>query len=183
MRGITLSSLLVSLALAAVPLQAEPPKADPARAPLEKIGKVFSDAFNRGDFPAVARMYAEDAIAFPPDGDFVRGRAAIEALWKGAGDAGMKSLEFTVVDVVSSGNLAAETGTALVKMQPSGQPEKTETVKYLVVWKKGPGGWQLYRDIWNSMAAAPAVTTMPAMAMTPEMATPPTTPTPEAHHH
>ncbi len=181
MRGITLSSLLVSLALSTISLQAEPPKADPARAPLEKIGKEFSDAFNRGDFPAVARMYAEDAIAFPPDGDFVRGRAAIEALWKGASDAGMKSLEFTVVDVVSSGNLAAETGTALVKMQPAGQPETTETVKYLVVWKKGPGGWQLYRDIWNSMAAAPAMKTMPETAMTPPPPTP--TPTPEAHHH
>ena len=182
MRGITLSSLLVSLALAAVPLQAEPAKVDPARAPVEKLGKEFADAFNRGDFSAVARMYAEDAIAFPPYGDFVRGRAAIEALWKGASDAGMKSLEFTVVDVVSSGNLAAETGTALVKMQPAGQPETTETVKYLVVWKKGPGGWQLYRDIWNSMAAAaPAagMKTMPETAMTP----PPPTPTPEQHHH
>ncbi len=179
MRGMTLSSLLVSLALSTLSLQAEPPKADPAHAALDKIGKDFTDAFNRKDFSAVARMYAEDAIAFPPDGDFVRGRAAIEALWKGASDAGMKSLEFTVVDVVSSGNLAAETGTALVKMQPSGQPETTETVKYLVVWKKGPGGWQLYRDIWNSMAAAGAMKTMPATAMTP----PPTTPTPGAHHH
>ena len=170
MRGITLSSLLVSLALAAVPLQAEPPKADPARAPLEKLGMEFADAFNRGDFPAVARMYAEDAIAFPPDGDFVRGRAAIEALWKGASDAGMKSLEFTVIDVVSSGNLAAETGTALVHMQPSGKPDTTEMVKYLVVWKKGPAGWQLYRDIWNALPGAPA-------------AMPPATPTPEAHIH
>jgi ketosteroid isomerase-like protein len=170
MRGITLSSLFVSLALAAAPLQADPAKADPARAAVEKIGKEFADSFNRGDFSAVARMYAEDAIAFPPDSDLVRGRAAIEALWKGASDAGMKSLEFTVVDVVSSGNLAAESGIALVKMQPSGQPETTGKVKYLVVWKKGPGGWQLYRDIWNSMASTPAMA-------------PATTPTPEAHHH
>ena len=169
MRGITLSSLLISLALSAVPLPAEPPKADPARAPLEKLGKEFADAFNRGDFPAVARMYAEDAIAFPPDGDFVRGRAAIEALWKGASDTGMKSLEFTVVDVVSSGNLAAETGTALLHVQPAGQAETTANVKYVVVWKKTGGTWQLYRDIWNAMASTPA--------------TPPTTPTPEAHHH
>jgi ketosteroid isomerase-like protein len=21
--------------------------------------------------------------------------------------------------------------------------------KYVVVWKRGKGGWQLYRDIWN----------------------------------
>jgi uncharacterized protein (TIGR02246 family) len=167
MRGMTLSSLLVSLAIVTVPLQAEPPKADPARAALEKLGKEFGDAFARGDFPAVARMYAEDAIAFPPDGDMVRGRAAIEALWKGASDTGVKSLEFTIVDVTSSGNLAAETGTALLHIQPAGQPGTTANVKYVVVWKKGPGGWQLYRDIWNAMPGAPAVTATPAMETTP----------------
>jgi uncharacterized protein (TIGR02246 family) len=173
MRGITLSALLVSVALAAVPLQAEPPKADPARAALEKLGKDFAEAFNRGDFPAVARMYADDAIAFPPDGDMVKGRAAIEALWKEASDTGVKSLEFTVVDVVSSGNLAAETGTALLRIQPAGQAETTAKAKYVVVWKKGPGGWQLYRDIWNSMGGGSAATAKPAMAMTPGMAMPP----------
>ena len=176
MRGILLCSLLVSLAIATVPLQAEPPKADPARSALEKLGKEFGDAFARGDFPAVARMYAEDAIAFPPDGDMVRGRAAIEALWKGAGDTGVKSLEFTIVDVTSSGNLAAETGTALLHIQPAGQPETTANVKYVVVWKKGPGGWQLYRDIWNAMPGEAA--TKPAMATTP-----PPTVTPATSHH
>jgi uncharacterized protein (TIGR02246 family) len=178
MRGITVSSLLVSLALAVVPLQAEPPKADPARAQIERLGKEFIDAFARGDFPAIARMYAEDAIAFPPDGDMVKGRAAIEALWKGASDTGVKSLEFNVVDVVSSGNLAAETGTAVLHVQPAGQAETTANVKYVVVWRKGPGGWQLYRDIWNAMPGAPAVTTKPAMEMTPGMAMPPPKATP-----
>jgi uncharacterized protein (TIGR02246 family) len=167
-----------SLALATVPLRAEPPKADPARATLERLGKEFADAFARGDFPAVARMYAVDAIAFPPDGGMVKGRAAIEALWKEASDTGVKSLEFTVVDVVSSGNLAAETGTAVLHIQPAGQAETTANAKYVVVWKKGPGGWQLYRDIWNAMPGAPAVTTKPAMSMTPEMAMPPPKGTP-----
>lgn len=179
MRGITLSSLLVSLALAAVPMQAEPPKVDPTRAALEKLGKEFADTFARGDFAAVARMYAEDAIAFPPDGDMVKGRAAIEALWKEGSDTGIKSLEFTIVDVVSSGNLAAETGTALLHIQPAGQAATTANVKYVVVWKKGPGGWQLYRDIWNALPSAAAVTTKPAMAMPPDMAMPPPTTKPE----
>jgi len=182
MRRITLSALLVCFALATVPLQADPPKADPARAAIERLGKEFTEAFARGDFPAVARMYAEDAIAFPPDGDMVRGRAAIEALWKGASDTGVKSLEFNVVDVVSSGNLAAETGTAVLHAQPAGQAETTANVKYVVVWKKKGGTWQLYRDIWNAMpgAAAPAA---PAQAMTPEMAMPPPTVTPTPPHH
>jgi uncharacterized protein (TIGR02246 family) len=171
-----------SLALSTVPLWAEPPKADPARAQIERNNAALMAVFKSGDVAAVGRMYAEDAIAFPPDGDMVKGRPAIEAFWKGARDTGVTSFDLTTIDVTSSGNLAIETGTAGIHVQPSGQAETIANVKYVVVWKKGPGGWQLYRDIWNAMPGAPAVTTKPAMAMTPEMAMPPPTTTP-AHHH
>jgi uncharacterized protein (TIGR02246 family) len=114
-------------------------------------------------------MYAEDAIAFPPDGNMVKGRPAIEALWKEAGGTGIKSLEFEIVDVVSSGNLAAETGIATMHIQPAGQAAATAKVKYVVVYRKVGGAWLLYRDIWNSM---PAATAAPAPTATPEM-----------HHH
>jgi uncharacterized protein (TIGR02246 family) len=171
MRRMILSSLFVSLALAVVPLPAETPKADPTRAALEKLGKEFADAFARGDYSAVTRMYAEDAIAFPPDGDMVKGRPAIEALWKEAGATGIKSLEFHLVDVASSGNLAAETGTAVLHIQPAGQAATTASIKYVVVWKKGAGGWQIYRDIWNALPGAPAAPSAVPMA------------TPTAPHH
>ena len=75
-----------SLALATVPLWAEPPKADPARAQIERNNAAFMAVFKSGDVAAVGRMYAEDAIAFPPDGDMVKGRPAIEAFWKEARD-------------------------------------------------------------------------------------------------
>ena len=178
---------VVSLALATVPLRAEPPKADPVRGQIERNNAAFMAVFKSGDVAAVGRMYAEDAIAFPPDGDMVQGRPAIEAFWKGARDTGVKSFDLKTTDVTSSGNLAIETGTAVIHVQPEGQAETTANVKYVVVWKKGPGGWQLYRDIWNAMPGAPAVTTKPAMVMTPGMAMPPpkTTPAMEAtpHHH
>ncbi len=149
--------------LAALPLVllnsvsfAEAPKADPARAPVEKHGAAFTDAFNRGDIAAVAALYSDDALVFPPDGDMVQGRSAIEALWKGTRDAGMKDLAFTVLDVHSSGNLAVEAGKADFKMQPANQAESSQTVKYVVVWKREKGGaWKVFRDIWNSMAPAP----------------------------
>jgi uncharacterized protein (TIGR02246 family) len=168
MRRFRVAALAVSLLFPALVLRPEPPKMDPARAAIEKVGKDFAAAYARGDYSAVARMYAEDAIAFPPDGDMVKGRAAIEALWKEAGASGIKSLEFEIVDVVSSGNLAAETGIATMHIQPAGQAAATAKVKYVVVYKKVGGAWLLYRDIWNSMPGAAAPT--PAA-------------TPEAHHH
>ena len=130
-------------------------KADPVRAAIEKQNAAFSAAFARGDVAAVAAAYAEDAIAFPPDADLVRGRAAIQSMWQSLRDAGAKSLALTTVDVHSSGSLAAETGTAVLKIQPPNAAEQSQTVKYVVVWKKGTdGSWKIYRDIWNSLPAA-----------------------------
>ena len=134
---------------------AQPAKSGAVRAAIEKQNAAFSAAFGRGDIAAVARAYAEDAIAFPPDGEMVRGRPAIEAMWKGVHDAGGKAIALTTVDVTSSGSLAAETGTATLKMQPPSGAEQSLSVKYVVVWKKQPDGtWKLYRDIWNAMPAS-----------------------------
>jgi len=133
----------------------QPAKPDPVRAAIEKQSAAFAAAFGRGDIAAVAGAYAEDAIAFPPDAEMARGRAAIQALWKGLHDAGGKTITLTTLDVHSSGSLAAETGTATLKILPPGGAEQSQMVKYVVVWKKQPDGtWKLYRDIWNAMPAS-----------------------------
>lgn len=115
------------------------PKADPARAPIEKQGTAFAEAFNRGDIAAVAAMYSDDAIVFPPDGDMVQGRSAIEALWKATRDSGVQAIDFTVLDVRSSRDMAVEVGKADLKIAPANQPESSQTVKYVVVWKRQKG--------------------------------------------
>ena len=162
-------AVLFAVIASATPVFAAAPKPDPARAAIERIGRAFTEAYGRGDLAAVAAMYAEDAIAFPPESDMVKGRAAIQELWKHALDTGVKSIEFEVVDVVSSGNLASETGIASLHVLAVGSQESIVKVKYIVVYKKVGGTWKLYRDIWNSMAtpAAPATAPTPAPAMTP----------------
>ena len=154
----SVSFLVLMLSILPVAL-GEPSKADPLRARLEKMGKDFADAYNRGDAKAVAAFYAEDAVVMPPDSDFVKGRPAIEAAWKGAQEAGMKNMGLEVVDVESDGTYVIETGKATADMQPAGQAAATaEMYKYLVVWKKQKdGSWKIIRDTWNSMAA-PAAT-------------------------
>ena len=133
---------------------AQPAKADPARAAIEKQNAAFSAAFARGDAAALAAAYTDDAIVLPPDAEMVRGKAGIEALWKGLISAGAKSLALTTVDVQSSGVLAVETGTGILKIQPSGAAEQTQSAKYVVVWKRqADGSWKLHRDIWNALPA------------------------------
>jgi uncharacterized protein (TIGR02246 family) len=144
----------LSLTIGALPAFSQTAKTDPVRAFIEKQAKVFSDTFARAEFKTLAAMYAEDAVALPPDADMVKGRAAIEAFWKSVYDSGVKSATLTVVDVHSSGELAAELGTAVLTIKAANKPDATQNVKYVVVWKKQKdGAWKLYRDIWNALPA------------------------------
>src|SRR5437763_12564727 len=52
------------------------------KAEIEAANAKWMEFFNKGDFAGVASLYTEDATAFPPGSGMVKGRAAIEALWK-----------------------------------------------------------------------------------------------------
>jgi len=96
-------------------------------------------------------LYAQDAIAFPPNGDMVKGREAIQAFWKGFIDGGMTA-DVQPIETEAQGNLGVEVGSYNI-MDPSGK--SVDQGKYVVVWKKGSDGWKLYRDIWNTSVPAP----------------------------
>ena len=125
------------------------------RAAIERLGTRFAEAYASGDARAVAAFYTEDAIAFPPGGDMVKGRQAIQQMWQSTMDSGVKSLSFNVVDVGTSGDLAHETGTAVLKVHEQGKEPTTASIKYVVVWKRQGDDWKLHRDIWNDLPAVP----------------------------
>jgi uncharacterized protein (TIGR02246 family) len=125
--------------------------AQSVEAEIIKNNEKFAATYNKGDVVAIAAMYTEDAVAFPPGGDLVKGRAAIEAMWKNVLAAGLTDLALQTLSVERDGSLAIEVGTATAKMK--GAPQR---IKYVVTWKRqSDGGWKLHRDIWNDM---PSVT-------------------------
>jgi ketosteroid isomerase-like protein len=119
-----------------------------ARAAIDAGNAKFSAAFAAGSAADLAAMYTADAMAFPPDSDVVRGQAAIQRLWQGLIDSGMKGIALTTTDLEVSGDTAVETGTAVLTDGSGAQMR----AKYLVVWKQDGGQWKLHRDIWNSVA-------------------------------
>jgi uncharacterized protein (TIGR02246 family) len=122
------------------------------RSAIESGNKKFSAAAARGDAAAMASLYTTDAEAFPPNSDMAKGRAAIEAVWRGALDSGIGGVELTTADVESQGPLAYEVGTYVIKLKNGTVADRG---KYVVVWKKAGGQWMLHRDIWNTSQPAP----------------------------
>ena len=117
------------------------------RAEIEAVNAKWVDFFNKGDFAGVASLYTEDATAFPPGAGMMKGRAAIEAMWKGAAEQ-VGDPKFITLEVKPLGPSGAqEIGTFSLKMK--GPTPQEVTGKYLVVWEKVGTDWKLSADIWN----------------------------------
>jgi uncharacterized protein (TIGR02246 family) len=117
------------------------------QAAIEAVNAKWVDFFNKGDFAGIASLYTEDATAFPPGSGMVKGRAAIEAMWKSTAEQ-VSDPKFTTLDVKPLGPSAArEIGTFSLKTKAS--PPQEVTGKYVVVWEKIGSDWKLAADIWN----------------------------------
>ena len=156
------------LALAACQMGAKDSTAD-ANA-IQEINKAWGDNYNAGEAGAIADLYAEDALLMPPGAPTANGRDAIRGFLAGdtaaAKAAGLTYNVSSDADAIHvSGDMAWQNGTYTVT-DASGAT--VDAGKYLSVFQKKDGKWQLYRDTWNSdnaPAAAPAaepVTAPPA---------------------
>src|SRR3954468_16769452 len=84
---------------------------------IQKLNDNFAAAFHRGDYAAVAGMYAEDAQLLPSGAEMMRGRAAIQAFWTKAGE-GISEAKLTTLEVAPLGDAAArEIGAFSLKLK------------------------------------------------------------------
>jgi len=114
---------------------------------MQKLADEWAAAFNKGDIATVASQYKDDAIVFPPGGDMVKGKPAIQAFFTEA-QKGMQADHFKVTDVRPLGpDAAREQGYAVFKTKGDNPQEMVG--KYVVVWEKVDGKWKLDSDIWN----------------------------------
>lgn len=136
-------------ATVALLLLAAPAFADSVKSEIDKGNAKFAAAFNKGDGAAIAALYTENATALPAGAPAVKGRAAIQKLWQGVIDQGVKNIVLGADSVESYGKAAREIGHFAFDA-PDAQKNMTHVEgKYVVVWKKSHGSWQLDSDIWN----------------------------------
>lgn len=138
MRNIaTVMTIVISLSAPALAQKAE----------IDANNAKWIELFNKGDFSGIASLYSADAIAFPPGSAMVKGRTAIEAMWKSMAEQ-VTDPKLTTLDVKPLGSSAArEIGTFVLKTK--GSPPQEVTGKYVVVWEKVGDDWKLATDIWN----------------------------------
>ena len=148
------------IAMAACAAKAPDTTADEAALRADPVA--WLEAYNAGNSDGVANLYAEDAVVLAPGAPAVVGRVAIREFIKSdiekskADGLAFKMGEVTGVGV--SGDLGWLSGTYLVT-DASGAT--VDGVKFVSVYRRTNGKWQLIRDTWNS-DTAPAAAALPS---------------------
>ncbi len=115
-----------------------------SRQEIENFEKQWQEAFNSGDAPGVAALYAENARILPPNGDIVEGRAAIEG-FVGGFIASKAQLNLSVIDVEEGGDLTVAVGRYEMDIPTDGETEH-DSGKYIEVYRKQSDGSLLMID-------------------------------------
>jgi len=136
-------------AMAAAVMLAAAPSAQTTDPAIAKRSAEMTTAFNAKDAAKVGALYEQDAVLMPPNQALIKGRAAIEAWFKGGFDEGFSNLRLAPFRTEVSGDLAYVAGTYTISSKmPSGPFE--DRGKYIEVWKRSAGQWRIAADIFNS---------------------------------
>jgi uncharacterized protein (TIGR02246 family) len=124
-------------------------------AAIEELHQRDMAASKAGDFETLRTLMSDDAVMMPPGGDFVRGRAAIDA---GMGRMAKAMAAVEVLDYVLDfeevqvvGEYAFEWGMIKGRMRRRDGGEVEESAyKVLRILRRQAGGeWKVHRSIWN----------------------------------
>jgi uncharacterized protein (TIGR02246 family) len=122
------------------------------RAAVAAANENFMAAFKKGDAAGMAALYTVNGQVLPPNGDFVTGKAAIQAFWRAIMDMGIKEAKLEIVEVEGHGDTAIEVSKYTLQ---GDEGQVLDTGKYIVIWKQQDGDWKLHRDIFNSSMPPP----------------------------
>ena len=123
------------------------------RAAIEAGNSGLIAAIEKGDSVAAASFYDPQAMAMPNGMDAAVGRENIVKMFGAMSAMNLTNMKLEIHDVVTSGDLAVETGHYEWTLTPPKGKPTTDKGKYVVAWRKQPdGSWKLFRDIFNNDA-------------------------------
>lgn len=117
---------------------------------INEIRREWERAENQGDPSIIDRYAAADVVAMPPGNPPIVGADASKNFlreWFSRFDV---EVEYTSEEIVVSGDLAFDHGTAFQRMVPKGEGDPIEgTHSYLWVYRRTEQEWKQIRAIWN----------------------------------
>ena len=124
-------------------------KLEEAKKAIAASNEVYFQAFAKGDSSLFIERYAKDCWIMPPNAPVLCGADALhEFFWAAYNKYGLRNGKFITVDVFGDGvEFVTEEGF----WQTFDADNKIlDNGKFLVLWKKTPDGWKMFRDSFSS---------------------------------
>jgi ketosteroid isomerase-like protein len=122
----------------------------PPEAAIKAENARWAEAFGRGDYDAIGRLYTEDGALLPPGGDRFTGPSAIaEYFTKGYSGSQPDTVSFGNYEFYGNDQIVTEVSDAEIR-DHSGRLKSRG--KQILIFLKQGDAWKLHRDIWNSYA-------------------------------
>ncbi|KVF12463.1 YybH family protein [Burkholderia cepacia] len=125
----------------------------PPEAAIKAENARWADAFARGDYESIGRLYTRDGTLLPPGGDKVTGgRAITKYLTKGYGGSKPVTVSFSNYEFYGNDRVVTEVSDTEIhdhdgKLKYRG--------KQTLIFLKQDGAWKLHRDMWNDYGPLP----------------------------
>jgi ketosteroid isomerase-like protein len=122
---------------------------DEAKAAIAASNAIYFQAFAKGDSSIFIERYAEDCCIMAPGAPAMCGSDAPLAFYKVAYEQiGLRNGKFITTDVYGDGETyVTEEG---LWQSFDADNKMFDNGKFLVLWKKTPKGWKMYRDSFSS---------------------------------
>lgn len=121
------------------------------RAAINNIRLEFEAGENTDDLARMTRYLAPDVVAMPPNRPITKGATTLAESLRGFLGAYKVAVKYTTDEIVLSGDWAMERGTAVETVTPkAGGAAETSNAKYLWLYHRNNGKWELARLMWNS---------------------------------
>ena len=118
-----------------------------AKKEIEAANQNVTDLLAKGDSVAFANCYAVDAKFMDANAPSIEGRAKIQTAWAKFINVGATKIKLTTLEVWGNENIITEEGLYDFKTKDGAA---IGNGKYIVLWKKVDGKWEIFRDLSNS---------------------------------
>ena len=119
------------------------------------IGELL-EGINSGDAAAAADHWSEDGAFLPPNSPMVEGRENIQTFLQGMIDMGLTELKAETVKLEVMGDMAYRIGRYNLTIQPEGSESITDKGKFVQVFSREYGTWELSVSIFNTDMPMPS---------------------------